>query len=101
MALYDTNGTNVSETNNTKRAPRTDYSKLIHNGKTYETIEVMILQIAKERAHVAFKSTQLILGQLKVKKTDEQIAEAMINANVIMINDFLKSRDDSRNLFGL
>ena len=98
MAIYDNNGTNVSET---KRAPRTDYSKLIHNGKTYDNLDSMVTQIAKERANVAFKSTKLILEQLKIKKDDQVIADAMIEANEKMIHDYIKSKDDSRGLFGL
>ncbi len=101
MALYDNNGNNVTEPTNTKRAPKTDYTHLTHNGKKYETLDAMITQIARERSHVAFKSTALILVELKVKKTDEQIAEAMVKANEKMIHDFVKNRDDSRGLFGL
>ena len=100
MALYDNNGTNVTETN-TKRAPRTDYANLIHNGKKYDNLDSMVTQIAKERSHVAFKSTRLILDELKVKSTDAQVAEAMIRANEKMIHDYIKSKDDSRSLFGL
>lgn len=84
-----------------QRQPKTDYNKLIHNGKTYDTLDVMITQIAKERSHVAFKSTKLILAELKSKADDKKIAEAMIEANKKMIIEFLQNRDDSRGLFGL
>lgn len=86
---------------NTKKAPRTDYSKLIHNGKQYDTLEVMVHQIARERSNVAFKSTKLILAELKSKATDQVIADAMINANIKMIMSYIKEKEDSRGLFGL
>ncbi len=95
MALY------TDENAPTKRAPKIDYSKLIHNGKTYDNLDSMVTQIAKERANVAFKSTKLILIQLKVKKTDQEIANAMIVANENMIHEYIKTKDDSRALFGL
>lgn len=66
MAVY---GNQNTETN-TKREPKTDYNKLIHNGKQYKTLDEMVLRIAKERSNVAFASTKLILTELKSKKTD-------------------------------
>ena len=99
MALYDNNGNTLAD--NAKKEPRTDYSRLVHNSKTYDSLDQMATQIAKERSHVAFKSTKLILAQLKVKKTDEQIAESMIAANKQMIIDYVNNKDNSRSLFGL
>ena len=90
-----------NNTTDTKRAPRTDYSKLIHNGRTYENLDQMATQIAKERSHVAFKSTKLILAQLGSKAKDDAIATAMIEANKQMILDYVQNKDDSRSLFGL
>ncbi len=97
MALYDNTATSNTQT----KQPKTDYSKLIHNGKTYDNLDSMVTQIAKERSNVAFKSTKLILAELKVKSTDQEIATAMIKANEKMIHEYLKTKDDSRSLFGL
>jgi len=97
MALYDNTTTNTPA----QRQPKTDYSKLIHNGKTYDNLDSMVTQIAKERAHVAFKSTKLILAELGSKAKDEAIADAMVKANEKMIHDYIKTKDDSRSLFGL
>jgi len=99
MAIYTNNNNNT--TNQTQRTPKTDYSNLIHNGVTFTNLDTMITQIARERAHVAFKSTKLILEQLKIKKSDQVIAEAMIEANKTMIYEYIKNKDDSRSLFGL
>ncbi len=96
MALYDENGNQPQ----TKQA-RTDYSKLYHNGKTYENLDMMVTQIAKERSHVAFKSTKAIVIALGSKKTDAEIAEAMITTNKQIINEYIQNKDDSRSLFGL
>jgi len=103
MALYDTNGNDVTNTNTntTKKAPKTDYSALRHNSRTYETLDAMVTQIAKERANVAFKSTKLILDQLKIKKSDQVIADAMVKANEVMIHEYINAKDNSRALFGL
>ncbi len=97
-----------NQTTEEKRQPRTDYANLIHNGKKYDNIDAMVTQLAKERANTAFKSTKLILTQLKVKKTDKEIASAMIEANKLMISNYLaeKAKDDaerlvSREMFGL
>jgi hypothetical protein len=98
MAIYDNN---TKATTPTQRQPRTDYKALIHNGRKFETLDQMIDFVARERAHVAFKSTKIIVANLKCKKTDEQIAQAMIDANAQMIRDYLDNRDDSRSLFGL
>lgn len=94
------------ENNNTPattatRQPRTDYTKLIHNGRTYENLEMMVTQIAKERSNVAFKSTKLILNQLEIKVEDQVLADAMIRANALMIHEYIKEKADSRGLFGL
>ena len=97
MATYGNQNTDTQAT----REPRTDYSKLIHNGKQYDNLDAMATQIAKERAHIAFKSTNMILAQLKVKKTEQEIATAMVEANKQMILDYVKNKDDSRSLFGL
>lgn len=91
---------------NTTNAPRTDYTKLVHNGKQYDTLEVMVHQIARERSNVAFKSTKLILAELPAKAktavyTDQEVADAMINANIKMIMSYIKEKADSRGLFGL
>ena len=97
MAVYG----NQNTENNTKREPRTDYNKLIHNGKQYKTLDEMILRIAKERSNVAFASTKLILAELKSKKTDQEIADAMVTANIKMIMAYLEEKQAKRGLFGL
>jgi len=101
MAIYGNNNGTIQPATQTTRTPRTDYKKLIHNGKQFQTLDEMIDFIARERAHVAFKSTKLILAELGSKAKDETIAQAMIEANKKMIHEFLKNRDDSRGLFGL
>lgn len=90
------------------KQPRTDYTNLIHNGKKYDNIDAMVTQLAKERANIAFKSTKLIITQLKIKKSDQEIATAMIEANKLMINNYLAEqaikdaeRNTSREMFGL
>jgi hypothetical protein len=98
MALYDNN---TNQTTPAQRTPKTDYSTLTHNGKKYDNLDSMVTQIAKERAHVAFKSTKLILNELGLKTKDVEIAGAMVKANEKMIHDYIKNKDDSRSLFGL
>ena len=100
MAVYGNNNNTTTQASTT-RAPRTDYKKLIHNGKMFQTLDEMIDFIARERAHVAFKSTKMILAELGSKAKDETIAQAMIEANKKMIYEFLENRDNSRGLFGL
>ena len=97
MALYGNENTNTT----TAKQVRTDYSKLIHNGRTYDNLESMVTQIAKERANVAFKSTKLILAQLKHNVEDQILADAMVKANEVMIYEYIKEKADSRGLFGL
>ncbi len=97
MALYDENG---NQPNQTKQA-RTDYSKLYHNGKTYENLDMMVTQIARERSHVAFKSTKAIVLNLGIKKSDTEIANAMVDTNKKIIHEYIQNKDDSRSLFGL
>jgi len=101
MAIYDNNGNNLAPTTTNKRAPRTDYSTLIHNGIKYDTLDIMIDRIARERAKVAFKSTMLIFKELNSKVKEETIIEAMITANKKMIVEFLANRDNSDDKFGL
>ena len=83
------------------KQPRTDYTNLLHNGKKYDNLDEMVLRIAKERSNTAFKSTKLILAQLKVKKTDQEVADAMIEANKNMILSYIEEKKTSRDMFGL
>ncbi len=96
MAQYTNDNINTDT-----KAPKTDYTNLVHNGRKYDSLDHMVTQIARERANVAFKSTKLILEQLKVKKEDQVIANAMVEANKTMIHSYIKEKADSRGLFGL
>ena len=92
---------NNNPTTNTAKAPRTDYTQLVHNGKKYDNLDSMVTQIAKERSNVAYKSTTLILAKLGVKSKPQEIADAMVEANKDMIRTYIKEKADARGLFGL
>jgi len=101
MAIYGTTNDNTTTIAANGRPVKTDYAKLIHNGKQYDNLETMVDRIARERAHVAFKSTQLAFKHAGSKANDETIAKALIEANKEMIFEYIKNKDDSRGLFGL
>jgi len=100
MAVYGTKTTqNQTQSNN---GPRTDYTELVHNGQKYRTLDEMVLQIARERANADFKVASRFVSFLGVEgKTQQEVADALIDAHKQVILDYIGEKQEKRSLFGL
>ncbi len=89
-------------TTNTKaRTSRVNYTNLTFNGKQYQDLDSMIIDVAKSYAKRDFTTATLLAQSMGVDLTREELAELLIDVKKSMIKTSLAAKKKNNDLFAV